>query len=138
MAEKTVPTLDANTKSEAEDRRFSDIELRLLDAGAKSKENVNREADQRFNLRRLAVGMGVILIFGMGVMLYHVAHAVFTPHYFEKPSMYVVAALVAPILSMTTVSIALLVAAFRGFKGSDEADAAKMTTDAARGAGMIN
>jgi hypothetical protein len=138
MTEKTVPGVDATTKSEAEDRRFSDIELRLLDAGAKSKENFNREADQRFNLRRLAVLVAVFLIIGMGIMLYHVAHAVFTPHYFEKPFMYVVAVLVAPILSMTTVSIALLVAAFRGFKGSDEADAAKMTTDAARGAGVLN
>jgi hypothetical protein len=84
MSKKTVPTLDAQSKSEAEDRRFSDIELRLLDAGAKSKENVNREADQRFNLRRLAVGMGVLLILGMGAMLYHVAHAVFTPHYLRS------------------------------------------------------
>lgn len=138
MAKKSVPTLDARPHSEAEDKRFSDIELRLLDAGAKSKENLNREADQRFNLRRLAVAVGVLLIIGMGVMLCHVSHAIFTPSYFEKPSMYIVAALVAPILSMTTVSIALLVAAFRGFKDSDGNDSVAMTTDVARSAGIIS
>jgi hypothetical protein len=138
MAEKKVPTLDAEPSGDPDSKRFSDIELRLLDANAKSKENLNREADQRLNLRRLPVGVGVVLMIGMGVMLWHVSHSVFSPSYFERPSMYIVAALVAPILSMTTVSIALLVAAFRRFKDSDEKNGATATAEAARGLGMIN
>ncbi|MFG6620626.1 hypothetical protein ACGYK3_13975 [Sulfitobacter sp. 1A05707] len=138
MAEKTVPAVEAEPSTDADSKRFSDIELRLLDANAKAKENLNREADQRHNLRRLSVGVGVALMIGMGVMLWHVSHSIFTTSYFEKPSMYIVAALVAPILSMTTVSIALLVAAFRGFKDSDGKNSAAMTAEAARGAGIIN
>lgn len=135
MVEKKVPDFDAEGLNDADDGRFSDIELRLLDAGAKSKENINREADQRFKLRRLAVTVSVLL---MGGMLYYVLHYVFTPSYFEKPSLYIVAAFVAPILSMTTVSIALLIAAFRGFRNSDGVDGASMVAETARGAGMIN
>ncbi|MDA3857048.1 MAG: hypothetical protein PF480_02100, partial [Roseovarius sp.] len=99
---------------------------------AKSKENLNREADQRFSLRRLAIFVAVLLIVGMGAILWHGTHRIFSPQYFDVPAPYVVAIFVAPILSMTTLAIGILVAAFRGFSARDGEGLAGMATDSAK------
>ena len=116
------------------DDRLSDIELRLLDAGAKARENINREADQRYSLRWLAVVVVVALIVGLGIMLYHTTHQLFASRYFEQPAAYVIAIFVAPIVSATALSLGLLVAAFRGFKGKEDVDQAATIANGARSA----
>ena len=117
--------------------RLNEIELRALDADAKAKENRNREADQRSWLRWLAVMICVLLIVGMGGVLWHTAHSIFSPNYTQFSASYIVATYLAPIASMTTLAVALLVAAFRGFRKTDEADAAATTAEAARVGGLV-
>jgi hypothetical protein len=130
-----VPPVDAQATSPEEPDGRSDYEFRLLEADAKARENLNREADQRYWLRWVAVTLVVLIILGMAIFLAHVAH--WLPN--EPNSTSVVVALhLAPIISMTTLAIALLVAAFRGFKDGDEKSSAAITSDGARVAGFIN
>jgi hypothetical protein len=131
----TVPPVDVSPNaSEGPDGR-SDHEYRLLEADAKARENLNREADQRYWLRWVAVVLVVLIIHGMGCLLAHVAH--WLPK--EPNTMGAVIALhIAPIVSMTTLAIALLVAAFRGFKDGDEKAGAAMASDGARATGFLN
>jgi hypothetical protein len=131
----TVPPVDLQPIGPNEPSGRSDYEYRLLEADAKARENLNREADQRYWLRWVAVGLVVVIILGMGCLLAHVAH--WLPS--EPHAMGAVIALhIAPIISMTTLSIALLVAAFRGFKDGDEKAGASIATDGARATGLLN
>ena len=111
-------------------------EQRILDTEIKSREKLNREADQRYLLRWGAVLVAIFLDFFMGWALYHSSHAILSPNYFEAPSSYIVAAYVAPIASMTAITIALLVAAFRGFKEEDEKNTASTMVHGARASGV--
>ncbi len=131
MAEEplTVPPVDVTPNGSDGTIGRSDHEYRLLEADAKARENLNREADQRYWLRWVAVGLVVLIIIGMGCLLAHVAH--WLPN--EANAMGAVIALhIAPIVSMTTLSISLLVAAFRGFKDGDEKAGAAIASEGAR------
>lgn len=112
--------------------RLEAIELRVLDADAKAKEKGNREADQRYWLRWLAVGAAALIIVGMSCLLAHVSHRLMTLKAFGSSTSYVIALYVAPIFSMTTLSIALLIAAFRGFKETDGTNATSAASDGVR------
>jgi hypothetical protein len=130
-----VPPVDAQPIKPDEPNGRSEHEYRLLKADAKARENLNREADQRYLLRWVAVCLVVLIIVGMACLLAHVAH--WLPN--EPGAMTAVIALhIAPIVSMTTLAIALLVAAFRGFKDGDEKSSAAIASDGARAAGLIN
>jgi hypothetical protein len=141
-----VPPVDAQPIKQDEPNGRSDHEFRFLEADAKARENLNREADQlysirersagqRFLLRQIAVTMVVLIIFGMGALLAHVAH--WLPN--GPNSMGAVIALhIAPIVSMTTLAIALLVAAFRGFKDGDEKAGATIATEGAKATGFLS
>ncbi|MEQ1724904.1 MAG: hypothetical protein ABL882_03140 [Sphingopyxis sp.] len=130
-----VPPVDAQPIGPVEPNGRSDYEYRLLEADAKARENLNREADQRYWLRWVAVALVILIIFGMGGLLTHVAH--WLPS--EPRAMGAVIALhLAPIISMSTLAIALLVAAFRGFKDGDEKSGAAIATEGARATGFTN
>lgn len=120
------------------DKKLNDIELRQLDAGAKAKENINREADQRHRFRTRTVVLSSVLILTMGAVLWHVSHTVLTPHDFKIPSSFLVSMLVAPIVSMTTTCIALLVAAFRGYKEGDDRSVGSVAFETTRAGSMYN
>ncbi len=141
MAESSVvPAADAEGKSKPDgeaDDRYSKIELRVLDADAKAKESLNHESDQRYLLRWIAVSITVIIIIAMGALLYHVSHRLMTMTTFGANPAYVIAVYVAPIISMTALSVALLVAAFRGFKESDAASGLAAASDSARTTGIL-
>jgi uncharacterized membrane protein len=132
---KSVPPIDVVPESQSPDR-FEELQFRSLEAEAKAKEHLNSEADQRYWLRWLAVATCVIIIFGMGLMLSHVVHKLMTLKTFGAPSAYIIAVYVAPVVSMTSLSIALLVAAFRGFKEGDGDAGAKAIGDGVK-AGKI-
>jgi hypothetical protein len=100
--------------------RYEDIEFRLLNADARAKDNINREHDQRYFLRWLAVIMTVVLMLAMGCLLGHVAHSFKGLSNAGLAAAFLIALYVAPIVSMTTLSLALLVAAFRGYRDGDE------------------
>jgi hypothetical protein len=130
-----VPRVDAQPIGPDEPNGRSDYEFRLLEADAKARENLNREADQRYRLRQIAVAVVILIILGMGGLLAHVAH--WLPN--EPKSVGAAIALhIAPIASMTTLAIALLVAAFRGFKDGDEKAGASIATEGARATGFLN
>jgi hypothetical protein len=136
MAEEppTVPPVDVEPTGVDGPSGRDDHEFRLLEADAKARENLNREADQRYRLRWIAVGLVILIIAGMGGLLAHVAH--WLPR--ETNAMGAVIALhLAPIVSMTTLAIALLVAAFRGFKDGDEKAGAAIATEGARATGFM-
>jgi len=133
---KTVPDIDQTTgpdgPSPFKSGKLEDIEFRLLEAGAKSKENRNREADQRYRFRWVAVITGLLLILAMSVLLWHVTDSFLVPNYSDVAPHYVVAVFVAPIVSMTTLAIAILVAAFRGFAPTDGENLSSLASDAVR------
>jgi hypothetical protein len=130
-----VPSVDAQPVGPEVPNGRSDYEYRLLEADARARANLFREADQRHLLRWIAVVLVVAIIVGMGCLLIHVAH--WLPN--EPKTMGAVIALhVSPIVSMTTLAIALLVAAFRGFKDGDEKAGATIAIDGARASGFMN
>lgn len=135
-----VPRVDEDPKGDESqaDNRLNEIELRQLDAGAKAKENINREADQRHHFRTWTLVLSSLLIIFMGLVLWHVAHNVLSPRDFEIPSSFIVSMVVAPVISMTTTCIALLVAAFRGYKDSDNKNVASAVLEATRAGSMSN
>lgn len=113
-----VPVVDEPPIPEEPDR-YEALQFRGLEAEAKAKEDVNREADQRYMLRWIAVAATLSIIIGMGCVLGHVVHKLMTLKTFGAGTAYIIAVYVAPIVSMSGLSIALLVAAFRGFKDGD-------------------
>lgn len=113
-----VPVIDGPPIPEEPDR-YEALQFRGLEAEAKAKEHVNREADQRYWLRWLAVIASLAIISGMGWVLSHVVHKLMTLKTFGAAPAYIIAVYVAPIVSMSGLSVALLVAAFRGFKDGD-------------------
>ena len=97
-----------------------------------ARKHRNRAADQRFWLRWLSVAVTLSVIALMAAALYR-AHPLFIHNasLLASPA-YIVALLITPIVSMTALSIALLVAAFRGYKETDEDESLKSATDLAR------
>lgn len=122
---KTVPPVDDGPNSATPPDKFEALQFRTLEAEAKAKEGLNSEADQRYWLRWIAVFSCLVIIVTMCVLLSHVAHKLMTLGTFGTSTAYVVAAYVAPIVSITSLSIALLIAAFRGFKDGDGEAGAK-------------
>ena len=100
------------------------LELRLLEAEALLKEHGNREAGQRFWLKWFAVGTGAIVVTAMACLLTHLVHMVFWGPILLVGSAFSVAMIVAPIASITTITVAIFVGAFRRF---DDKDASKLT-----------
>lgn len=98
-AGKSVPTIDVAGK--ADPAGFTAFELRTLDADAKAKENINREADQRYYLRWGAVALCIAVVIGMSTMLYHVGYYMLTKPVRDVPAAFLVAIYVAPIVSMS-------------------------------------
>ena len=131
----SVPPVDAEPQStDANETRFSAMEFRLLDADARAKENVNREADQRYWLRWLAVVIVLLLIITMVLLLGHVAHSLPYFKVMGAPPAFYVVAFVSPVVSMSALGLSLLVAAFRGYKDEDGQAGAGVASAASEGA----
>ncbi|NTG12687.1 hypothetical protein G6L05_02860 [Agrobacterium rhizogenes] len=112
--ERELPFLEA---------RVAALELKI-DAASLSSEALHRdllisEVRQRIRVRYFAVGIALGGILFMAVAMAHAAH-----HYFWGPMVLIppvvaIAMFVAPIVSITTITIMLLVGAFRRFKDDD-------------------
>lgn len=115
-----VPGIDQDTgKNEAVPTQYSEFNLRVLDAEAREKEKINREADQRYWLRFVSVFVAIAILIGMGIVLICVSKEALPPSYVKSHPVYIVSVSIGPVVSMTTITIALLFAAFRGFKNAD-------------------
>ncbi|WPZ30776.1 hypothetical protein T8A63_07375 [Sulfitobacter sp. OXR-159] len=102
-----------------ENGRREDFEFELLEAERALRKLLTREAGQRYWLRWIAVGAGCLVIVGMASLLWHLAHIVFWGPFVLVGPAFSVAMLVTPILSITTITVALFVGAFRKFEDKD-------------------
>lgn len=82
-----------------------------------------REVAQRVWVRIFVSVLAALVIVAMFVAFYHILHHVFGFRYLMLNSGALIALVVAPIASISGVTIALLVGAFRGFKDVDAAAA---------------
>lgn len=115
----------------------AEAEARLLSAEAVAREQRNRETDQRYILRWTVAVVTILLIFGMAALVVDNHVDLHSPpvDYFKLPTAYLVAMYVAPIVSVTVLAMALLVAAFRGYSRADEDSAAAAAAESAKEAG---
>lgn len=119
---------DKPTDTDELSARFQDSELRLLEAeqrlveaNTERQKLLNRERRQKINLRRLAAGVGVLALVAICTATAHVYHSMFTTAYVSQNSAFLVALVTAPLVAITTITGALIVAAFgRGQKGEIE------------------
>jgi hypothetical protein len=132
-----VPPVDAEPQDDASSKKYEAIELRVLDADAKAKENVNRETDQRYTLRWIAVVAGCIIITIMACTLNSVYHKLPELAAYKIPGAVLVAMFIAPITSMTALALALQVAAFRGFKDGDESKGVSAASEGLKATGLL-
>ncbi len=96
------------------------IEAGALGVEAKHRSLIINEIKQRILVRYSSVAIAVGGILFMGVILSHAAHHYFVAnHFILVPPLVVVAMFVAPIISITTITIMLLIGAFRRFKDDD-------------------
>jgi len=78
-----------------------------------------RETAQRIQIRQFVLFIGVAVLVVMAFLAAHFMHKIMWGHLLTVPRSFAVALIVAPIASITTVTVALLVGAFRRFKESD-------------------
>jgi hypothetical protein len=99
--------------------RVEQSELARLDEEVRFQRIVNRDRSQKFWLRWIAAGTGLVVILGMAGLVAHVMHHLTWWPVQTYSSSVLVALFVAPLLSITTVTIALFVGAFRRFRDDD-------------------
>lgn len=118
---KVVPSVDAQRTEQGPTtpNRREELELELLDAEAKLRNLANREIGQRYAIKWIAVVATIVAIIGMGLLLWHVSHYLFSPSGLQTHPSVAVAILVAPIVSITTITITLFIGAFRRFESND-------------------
>jgi hypothetical protein len=108
-----------------------------LEADNRTRENLFREADQRYSLRRLAVAIVLAILLLLFFVLLHMSHKIFFWSFITVSPAYAMTLIIAPIASMSALAMALLVAAFRGFKKDDEETTAGAAASAMRSAGTL-
>lgn len=114
-----IPDIDPDlTMGESQADREK-LELRLLEAEALFREHGNREAGQRFWLRWIAAMVGVGVIFLMVALLTHLIHQVFWGPILLVGPAFSVAMIIAPITSITAITVVFFIGAFRKFEDKD-------------------
>lgn len=121
-----VPPIDKEPTSlrlnELEERLAAieaDSTLEGLDLENQTRALLAKEIRQRILLRWLSVTLAVIVIVFMALALWHITHRVFWgPFVFVSPSI-AVAMFVAPVVSITTITVMIAIGAFRKFKDED-------------------
>ena len=108
------------------------LEQRRLEDDDIARKHRKRDADQRYMLRWLAVLVTLTLI-GLMVATLCRAHLLFAEDaQLSASPTYIIALLITPVVSLSALAIALLVAAFRGYQDTDTGEAGKAITDVAR------
>jgi hypothetical protein len=132
----TVPRIDVEPSSgntSAEDRRRNTAELELLEAGAQLQVLANREKGQKFWLRWIVAVSGLVIVCGLAFLVYHAMHAVILDAEGPTvPASLAISLFVAPIVSITAITVALIIGAFRRFRDDDlqDVNVSGMTTAA--------
>lgn len=133
-----IPPVPAGADEIApEQKRLAAAEYELLEASAKARKQKNRENDQRFQLRWIAVVVGLIVMICMATILAHVVHHLFVGPFLAVPGAFAVVAILAPMVSLTTITIVVFVAAFRQFKEDDDVAIGSLAAQAGKAAGLF-
>lgn len=115
-------TPDSSVISELE-RRLADLELQTdvakLSGEAKYRDLLIEEIQQRINMRYWVVLISIIVMLFMAGALTHAAHEYFWGSFLTIPQAVAIAMFLAPIISISTITIMLLIGAFRRFKDDD-------------------
>ncbi|WP_444667743.1 hypothetical protein [Cereibacter changlensis] len=109
-----TPPSDAGRRPELER-----LEFELLETDRALRTLQKREVGQRYWLRWVAAGTGILVIVGMAAALTHVVHSTFWGPFRFASGAFSVAMIVAPITSITAITVALFVGAFRKFDEKD-------------------
>lgn len=126
-----IPTNAADLTPPSDPARRAELErleFELLETDRALRTLQKREAGQRYWLRWIAAGTGIIVILGMAGVLTHLVHSTFWGPFHFANGAFSVAMIVAPIASITAITVALFVGAFRKF---DEKDLETMGNGAA-------
>jgi uncharacterized membrane protein len=104
--------------------------LGSLTAEAQYRDLLISEIQQRINVRHWVIGIAMLVMVFMGGIITHAAH-----HYFWGPVVLIPASVaivmfLAPVVSITTITVMLLIGAFRRFK-DDDMDKVNVTSLAA-------
>lgn len=110
-----------NNTQKIEYNRF--VELTNLSAEAKLYKAQTVEIYQRIGIRIAAFFLATIVVALMFCALYHILHQVFKFRYMFMQSGAMIALVVAPVASISGITIALLFGVFRGYKDADTAAA---------------
>lgn len=116
-----IPSIDPDLESNgvARNKRREDLEFELLEAEAAVRRFGHREIRQRYIIKWVAVCAGVVVILGMTGILAHLVHEAFLgPFLFASPA-FSFAMIVAPITSITAITVALFIGAFRKYEDKD-------------------
>lgn len=107
------------TLQDAVDKLTAAGESALLDDNAKHRGLLIDEIRQRIRMRRWIAIFSIIVIIAMAAFATHSVHEYFWGHFVFIPSSLAIALFFAPIVSITTITIMLLIGAFRRFKDED-------------------
>ena len=120
MSEKSIPS-NAPSLSVAvtNEKREDSQELKLLGLEATLKGLANREIGQRYLIKWIAIGTGVGVILCMFGILVHMFHQFLWGPFIAASPALSVAMIVAPIVSITTITVAIFIGAFRKFEEKD-------------------
>lgn len=114
-----IPPLDPSPTANNRSADYELLELRLLQMEAENQGLKRREYGQRRTIRWIAVFTGIFVIGGMGAVLTHLVHSTFWGPFHFASGAFSVAMIVAPIASITAITVALFVGAFRKFDEKD-------------------
>lgn len=95
------------------------LELRLLSLEDENLYLKRREYGQRHKIRWIAVGTGAVVILAMLAIMGHLLHHIYWGPFMRPNPSFAVAMIVAPIASITAITVALFVGAFRKFDDKD-------------------
>jgi uncharacterized membrane protein len=128
MAEDVPPPKPFSMSSAAADlaalqSRLNLIEMKLddaeLSAEARHRELLIAETQQRIDVRHWVIVIAIVVMIFMAGILTHAAHRYFWGPMIVIPQSVAIVMFLAPIVSITTVTIMLLIGAFRRFKDDD-------------------
>lgn len=122
--------------SSSEQERQARLEYAMLEASAHARRLQTRDHDQRYTLRWVALVVGLLSLTFMALFLHYMSQRLLHGPFLLVPSSFAIAAILAPIVSITTITIALFVASFRKFRDGDGDAMGAAAPDALRLSGL--